>query len=87
MTITRPDIAEARLDRVEFRRSGAGISGVKIELHGEVLDENGNKDRDEDRHYDWADLPGAWQTALLPILKGMSKEFNNEFANEDTETL
>uniref|UniRef100_A0A6M3INT8 Uncharacterized protein n=1 Tax=viral metagenome TaxID=1070528 RepID=A0A6M3INT8_9ZZZZ len=87
MAILRLDIASARLDRVEFRRAGSETPPIKIELWGDVLDVSGTKVSEEVKHYDWSALPAAWQITLLPILKAMSKEFNNKFAAENVETL
>ena len=87
MAITRPDIASARLDRVEFRRAGSETPPIKIELWGDVMDTSGTKVSEEVKHYDWSALPVAWQKALLPILRAMSKEFNNLYAASNVETL
>ena len=87
MAITRPDITEAKLTQIHFIRLPSGTPPIQLELRGEIIDANGYKIKEEVKYYDWAELPSAWQTALLPVLQGMSKEFNNIYANENVETL
>ena len=87
MTITRPDIAEAKLTQIHFIRIASGTPPIQLELRGEIIDKNGEKVKEEVKYYDWSALPAAWRTALLPILRAMSKEFNNIYANENVETI
>jgi len=87
MAITRPDIAEAKLTQIHFIRLPSGTPPIQLELRGEILDANGAKITEEVKYYDWSALPAAWQKALLPILRAMSKEFNNLYAASNVETL
>jgi len=84
--ISRPDINEARVMSIAFERVKSGTPPIVLHLYGEIRDVNG-KIKNVNKFYDWNELPVAWQTALLPTLKKISKAFNNEFAAEDTETF
>ena len=88
MTVARTDIVQAKLNRVSFVRLGDGsVPPVKVELTGVLIDSLGLETGSSRIDYDWTDLPAAWRTALLPILQGISKEFNNIYANENVETI
>ena len=89
--LVKPDIVKARLDTVTFKRitEPNKPDRIKVYLYGRYIDENGSlvANADPNRDLWFSDLPQEWQDSLLPILKTMSKQFNNEFAQEDTETF
>ena len=89
--ITMPTIDRARLDQIIIKRDldNPSILGDVL-FYGQFIDENGVQivtDKAPFKSVKWKSLKQAWKDAMYPVLKEMSKQFNNEFANENIETF
>lgn len=94
--IIQKNITQARLGRIVIDRviktdmdTGEVNQSLLIRLYGSYFDEDGNpaKKGDLTKEYEWNDIPQEWRDEIVPIFKKLSKVFNNEFANENTETF
>jgi len=94
----RKPIAQANLGRILIDRvaktdmnTGAITYAMRLELHGAFADDEGNSIKADDgnpmKEYKWDAVPDMWKNPLETIFKAMSREFNKEFADEDTETF
>jgi hypothetical protein len=86
MSITQPDITTTQLNYIQFVRLDTGSPKIAFELIGHTIDANTDKVKVITEYHTWDELPANWQNDLLPILKGMSKDFNNRNAANNTDT-
>jgi len=84
--VSQPDIVTTRLDRIYFTRVDSGTPKIVFELKGSTIDSNGDIVKEIIEYHTWDELPANWRTDLLPILKGISKDFNNRNAVNNVET-
>lgn len=94
--IVRKNIKKAILNKIYIERVTINsvdveeiITTIKIKAEGNYVDEDNSIVVGEypARDYEWDDIPQQLKNNLKVILRIISRDFNKEFADEDTETF
>lgn len=71
---------------VELRLNVLGNGDVEITLVGFVLDDTGGEHYQKSLQLTWDDLPSSIKNNFNSVMKHLSKEYNNYWASENSET-